>query len=142
TAAEATLIYEAGAYPGSPVGSGMNVLLSPYEVPSLQIDGYDVVVNRPRSSAYRAPGGTNAAFASETVMDELAEKLGMDPLEFRLINGAREGTRKPDGPRFGVIGYLDTVKAIRDSEHYRTPLEGPHRGRGVASGYWGNWGGK
>ncbi len=142
TAAEATLIYEAGAYPGSPVGSGMNVLLSPYEVPNLQIDGYDVVVNRPRSSAYRAPGGTNAAFASETVMDELAEQLGLDPLEFRLINGAREGTRKPDGPRFGVIGYLDTVKAIQASEHYRTPLEGPHRGRGVASGFWGNWGGK
>ena len=142
TAAEVWMAYEAGAYPGSPVGSGMNVILSPYRIENLQIDGYDVVVNKPRSSAYRAPGGTNAAYAAEAVIDELAEKVGLDPLAFRLLNGAKEGDRRGDGPAFRRIGYLETVRAIQESEHYRTPLTGPNRGRGVASGYWGNWGGK
>ncbi|MDQ1300817.1 MAG: hypothetical protein QG637_737, partial [Chloroflexota bacterium] len=142
TAAEAWLAYEAGAFPGSPVGSGMNVILAPYRIANLQIDGYDVVVNKPRAAAYRAPGGTNAAYAAEAVIDELCEKLGLDPLEFRLLNGAKEGDRRGDGPAYRRIGYLETVQAIQASEHYRTPLEGPNRGRGVASGYWGNWGGK
>jgi CO/xanthine dehydrogenase Mo-binding subunit len=142
TAAQVWMAYEAGAYPGSPVGSGMSVILAPYNLPNVQIDGYDVVVNKPRASAYRAPGGTNAAYASETVIDELAEKLGIDPVTFRLINGAKEGDRRPDGPIYRRIGYLETVKAIQESEHFKTPLTGPNRGRGLASGYWGNWGGK
>ncbi len=142
TAVEVWMAYEAGGFPGSPVGSGMSVILSPYRLDNLQIDGYDVVVNKPRTSAYRAPGGTNAAYAAEAVIDELAGKLGIDPLEFRLINGVKEGDRRPDGPVYRRIGYLETVKAIQESAHYKTPLTGPNRGRGIASGYWGNWGGK
>lgn len=142
TAAEAFLAYEAGAYPGSPVGSGAGVIFGPYHIENVLIDGYDVVVNKPRAAAYRAPGGSNAAFASETVIDELAEKLRIDPLEFRLMNGAKEGHRRPDGPVYGQIGYLETVRAAMNSSHYRSPLGGPNRGRGVASGYWGNYGGK
>ncbi len=142
TAAQAYLAYAAGAYPGSPVGSGVGVILAPYQIENVQIDGYDVVVNKPRAAAYRAPGGTNAAFASETVIDELADQLGIDPLEFRRINAAEEGTRRGDGAVYGKIGYRETVEAAMHSPHYQTPLEGPHRGRGVASGYWGNYGGK
>jgi CO/xanthine dehydrogenase Mo-binding subunit len=142
TAAEAELIYEAGAYPGSPVGAGCGVIFAPYRLDNLQIDGYDVVVNRPKASAYRAPGGTNAAFASETVVDELAEKLGIDPIEFRLRNAVREGDRRPDGPEYKRIGLIETLEAARSHPHYSAPLAGKHRGRGVAAGYWGNWGGK
>jgi CO/xanthine dehydrogenase Mo-binding subunit len=142
TAAQAELIYEAGAYPGSPVGAGGGVILAPYRLDNVQIDGYDVVVNRPKTGAYRAPGGTNAAFASETVMDEVAEKLGMDPLEFRRINAVVEGDRRADGPMFARIGYLETVEAAMNHPHYKTPLEGKNRGRGVASGFWFNGGGK
>jgi CO/xanthine dehydrogenase Mo-binding subunit len=147
TAAQAYLAYEAGAYPGSPVGAGMSTILGSYRLDNVQVDGYDVVVNRPRSAAYRAPGATNAAFASETVIDELAEKLGIDPLEFRAINGAQEGDRRVDGPAFKRIGYLETVEAARQHPHYSAPLGAPSfdglkRGRGVASGSWGNYGGK
>jgi CO/xanthine dehydrogenase Mo-binding subunit len=142
TAAEVWMAYEAGAFPGSPVGAGMGIILAPYRIEHLQIDGYDVVVNKPRASAYRAPGATNAAYAGEAVIDELAEKVGLDPLAFRLLNGVREGDRRGDGPAYRRIGYLETLRAIQASEHYRTPLGGPNRGRGVASGYWGNWGGK
>lgn len=142
TAAQAYLAYEAGAYPGSPVRSGAGVIFAPYNIENVQVDGYDVVVNKPRAAAYRAPGGSNAAFASETVIDELAEKLGIDPLEFRRMNGAKEGDRRADGPIYGKIGFMETLEAAMQSEHYQTPLEGPNRGRGVACGYWGNYGGK
>ena len=138
TAAQAELIYEAGAYPGSPVGAGAGVIFAPYRLENLQIDGYDVVVNRPKTGAYRAPGGTNAAFASETVLDELAEAIGMDPLELRRRNAAVEGDRRADGPTYGRIGYLETVEAAMNSAHYKTPLMGKYRGRGVASGFWFN----
>jgi xanthine dehydrogenase molybdenum-binding subunit len=142
TAAQAELIYEAGAYPGSPVGAGGGVILAPYRLENLQIDGYDVIVNRPKTAAYRAPGGTNAAFASETVINELAEKLGIDPLEFRRRNGVVEGDRRADGPTYGHIGFLQTLDTAINSAHYKSPLEGKNRGRGVASGFWFNGGGK
>ena len=146
TAAQATMMYAAGAYPGSPVESGMGVIFAPYRLKNVLIDGYDVVTNLPRAAAYRAPGGTNAAYASETVIDELAEKLGMDPLDFRLLNGAKEGDRRPDGPINNRVGFLETLQAAKASEHYNSPLPQPvdkyHKvGRGVASGFWFNWGG-
>lgn len=147
TAAQAELIYEAGAYPGSPVGAGSAVILAPYRLENVQIDGYDVVVNKPKTSAYRAPGGTNAAFASEAVIDELAEKLGIDPLAFRQRNAAVEGDRRPDGPTYFRIGYLETVEAALAHPHYKAPLDkvgpdGKLHGRGVASGFWFNGGGR
>lgn len=143
TAAQVWTAYEAGAFPGSPVGAGCMTILTAYDLENLQIDGFDVVVNKPKTAAYRAPGATNAAFASETVIDELAEKLGIDPLEFRRINGAKEGTAQPAGPKFPRIGFLETLEAARTSEHYRSPLptsDGKFVGRGVASGFWFNAG--
>lgn len=145
TAATAYMAYEAGAYPGSPVGAGAGCILTPYRIPNVQIDGYDVCVNKPKSNAYRAPGATNAAFGSETVVDELAEALGIDPLEFRIKNGVTEGDRRPDGPEHPRIGCIETTEAAKSSAHYSAPLEpssdGKLRGRGVASGYWFNFNG-
>jgi xanthine dehydrogenase molybdenum-binding subunit len=140
TAAQAYLAYEAGAYPGSPVGAGAMCVFACYDIPHVAVDGYDVVVNKPATSAYRAPGATNAAFAVETVVDELCEKLKIDPLDFRAKNGAREGTRRADGPVYPRIGMIETVEAARQHPHYQAPLGGAHRGRGVASGFWFNIG--
>jgi xanthine dehydrogenase molybdenum-binding subunit len=140
TAAQAYLAYEAGAYPGSPVGPGAMCIFACYDVPNVEVDGYDVVVNKPATSAYRAPGATNAAFASETVVDEICEQLKIDPLDFRIKNAAREGTRRADGPVYPRIGMIETAEAAKNTEHYKTPLKGPYRGRGVASGFWFNVG--
>ena len=138
TAASASLLYEAGAFPGSPVPSGCRTMLAPYVIPNAHIEGYDVVVNTQKSAAYRAPGSPAAAFAAESVVDELARKLGIDPVEFRLLNASKEGTRQPAGPVFRRIGNVEMLEAARDHAHYQTPLEGKHRGRGVASGAWFN----
>ena len=142
TAAELQLLFEAGAFPGSPVAAGCMTVLAPYDLENFQIDGYDVVLNKPKTCAYRAPGATNPAMAAETILDEIAEKLGLDPLEIRRLNGAKEGTAQPAGPQFKRIGYLETVEAIQNSAHYQSPPpqseNGKLRGRGVATGFWFN----
>ena len=138
TAADATLIYEAGAFPGSPVPSGCRTMLAPYVIPNVHIEGLDVLVNTQKSAAYRAPGSPAAAFAAESVVDELANKLGIDPIEFRLLNASKEGTRQPAGPVFRRIGNVEMLEAARDHDHYQTPIDGKYRGRGVASGGWFN----
>jgi CO/xanthine dehydrogenase Mo-binding subunit len=137
-AAEAHLTYEAGAFPGSPVSPACQCMMAPYNIPNAWIEGYDVVVNKPKAAAYRAPGVTSAAFTMETALDELAEKLGIDPLDFRLRNSAKEGTRAATGPVWPRVGFEDVLQAAKDHPHYAAPLNGPYRGRGVASGFWRN----
>jgi len=138
TAAEAHLVYEAGAFPGSPVGGGARCMFAPYNIPNGYIEAFDVLVNTPKTAAYRAPGAPIAAFATEQIIDELCLKLSIDPLEFRLLNASHEGTRQVTGPVFARIGCVETLEAAMQHPHYTAPLGGPNRGRGMASGFWGN----
>jgi CO/xanthine dehydrogenase Mo-binding subunit len=140
TAAEIWMAYEAGGFPGAPFAGGAMTTLGPYDIENLKIDAFDVVLNRPKVAAYRAPGAPSSAFACESVIDELAEQCGIDPLDFRIMNGAREGTAQPAGPKYKRIGFLETCEALKNSEHYRSKLAGRNRGRGVASGFWFNAG--
>ena len=138
-AIKAKLAFDAGAFPGSPVAGGTRTMIGPYVIPNAYLEGLDVVTNVQKSSAYRAPGSPASAFAIESVVDELAEKLGFDPIEFRLINAAKEGTRQPaNGPVYRKIGLIETLEAARDHAHYRSELTGSNVGRGIASGAWFN----
>ena len=143
TAGHVYLAFEAGAYPGSFVENACNTVFASYDIENILIDGYDVVDNKPKTGAYRAPGTPNAALAAETAIDDLARELGIDPVELRLLNAAREGTRRPDGTAYPAIGMVEVAEALRDHDHYRSPLPSPstpHRrvGRGFAMGYSGN----
>ena len=140
TAAQAYLAFEAGAFPGSPVGLGATTIFSPYNISNILIDGYDVVVNKPKVASYRAPGAPQAVFASEQLLDDLAVKLGMDPLELRLKNAATEGSRRVTGQPYPRIGVVELIEAMQQHPHYNTPLSGPNQGRGVAVGLWYNIG--
>ncbi len=140
-AAQAYLAYEAGGYPGAPVDEAAMCIFSAYNIPNVLIDGVDVLVNKPKSAAYRAPGATNAAFACETVIEEIADMLGLDSIYLRLMNSAREGTRRPDGPVYPRIGCVEVLEALKMTDHFNTPIEGANRGRGIALGYWMNEGG-
>jgi xanthine dehydrogenase molybdenum-binding subunit len=139
-AGEAWLAYDAGAFPGGMIGPGCMCVFSCYDLSAARVDGYDVLNNKPKTQAYRAPGATQAAFACESLMDELAEKLGIDPIELRLKNAVKEGSRRVDGPVYPRIGFVETLKAAQASPHWQTPLTGANRGRGIASGYWFNIG--
>jgi CO/xanthine dehydrogenase Mo-binding subunit len=142
TAASAYMLFESGAYYGgnSWAARAGFCMFAPYDIPHGRIEGYDVVVNKPKSGAYRAPSATHVAFAYESVIDEISEKIGVDPIEFRLKNAAREGTRRIDGVAFPRIGFEETMRAAMDTAHYQTPIRGPFRGRGVACGWWPNFG--
>ena len=113
---------------------------APYDLEHVKILGYDVVSNRPKVAAYRAPGAPISEYAVESVIDEMAKKLGVDPIEFRLKNAAKEGTKAAYGPQFGPIGLVETLEEAKKSDHWNAPL-GPNQGRGVASGFWFNIGG-
>ena len=140
-AADVLLKYQAGAFPGSPVGPGSMTALACYDVPNFSIVGYDVVTNPPKVAAYRAPGAPISAFGVESAMDDLALKLGMDPIALREKNAVRDGVKAAYGPTFRNIGYVETLEAIKNHPHYAAPL-GPNQGRGVAVGFWFNIGGE
>ena len=140
TAGEAWLAYDAGAFPGGMIGPGCMCVFSCYDLPNAVVDGYDVCDNKPKTQPYRAPGATQAAFACEQVIDELAQKLGIDPIEFRLKNAAKEGVRRVDGPVYPRVGLVECLEAAKNSDHYKTKLTGKNRGRGIAAGFWFNIG--
>ena len=140
TAMKGWMAYDAGAFAGSPMMPGVMTMFTPYDCANLYVEGYDIVLNRSKTAAYRAPGAPQAEFAAEMVVNELAEVLGMDPIELRLMNAAKEGTQTIYGPKFKKVGLVECLEAARDSEHYKAAIaEG--RGRGVAAGFWFNIGG-
>ncbi len=141
TAAQTVLKYQSGAFPGSPVQQGCICSLALYDLPNALTVGYDVLCNRPKVTAYRAPGAPIGTYGVESCMDELAHALKMDPLKLREINAARDGTKAVHGPTWANIGYQKTLEAARATEHLKAPL-GPNQGRGFASGYWHNAGGE
>ena len=140
--AKAFLAFEAGAYRGSAVNAGAMCMLNMYKIDNILIDANDVVVNKPKTSAYRAPGAPQATYPVECLVDEICETLGMDPIEFRLKNATKEGDRQTSGVPFGNIGNIDVLEAAKASPHYKAELSGKWQGRGVASGFWFNGGGQ
>jgi len=142
TAGQAYMAYEAGAFPGSPLSGGMNGVFGSYKIPNILIDGYDVVVNKPKSAAYRAPGTPAGTFAGESLLNEMAQRLDIDPMELRIKNAAKDGDDRPWGGKWGVIGNLQVMEAMKNHPHYTSELQGENRGRGVSMGYWSNAGGE
>ena len=140
TAVDADLWYESGSFPGPLMGLGMMCLTAPYEIEHYHIKGYNVLVNKPFMRPYRAPLAPNAAHATESIIDEICEQIGMDPIEFRLKNAAKKGTKAAYGPVYPEIGLVATLEAAKAHPHYSAPL-GPNQGRGLASGFWMNIGG-
>ncbi len=141
TAVQGTFALHAGAFPGGPVRGAVGCCVTPYDIANVHVVGYDVVSNRPKVVAYRAPGAPIGAYPVECVLDEIAAAIGMDPLELRLKNAAKKGVKAAYGPVHNRIGYEETLKAALAHPHYKAPL-GPNQGRGVASGFWFNAGGE
>ena len=144
-AAYADIRLEAGAYPEAFIEAAAKCVFSCYDVPSMKIDAYDVVVNKPSSAPYRAPASPQVAFATETVIDEICNIKGYDPIDFRLNNVAEKGTRTALGPKYRTIGLKECLEAAKESDHWKSELDsnpktGKKRGRGIASGYWFNIG--
>ena len=142
TAASAVFRMQGGAFPGmAPTGMALECAFANYQLPAVHHTGYDVLSNRPKSAAYRAPGSPMAAFAVESLVDEMCRELKLDPIEVRLLNGSREGTKSSFGPTFRKIGLIETLEAAKSHPNLKIEL-GPNQGRGIASGFWMNHGGE
>ncbi len=141
TAAKGIFRLQGGAFPGAPGDMTAMCAFAPYDLTNVKQIGYDVMANRPKQAAYRAPGAPMGAFAVESVIDELCNKLGLDPIDVRLKNAAKEGTKASYGPRYDRIGLVETLEAAKAHPHYAAPLE-PGQGRGVSCGFWFNHGGE
>jgi CO/xanthine dehydrogenase Mo-binding subunit len=134
-------IFDAGAFAGAPLGIALLLMGSCYRVPHLDLRGYEVLTHKPGNGAYRAPGAVQGTFAIESLMDELARTLGLDPLELRLRNASRPGDPMVTGQPWPAMGLVECLERLR-AERARwsrdpAPLEGRlRRGTGVAVGGW------
>ncbi len=141
TAAFAELRFQNGAFPFTWAEFGAMTSWACYDFKNVKSVSKDVVLNRPKCAAYRAPSAPIAAFAIESTMDLVAKAIDMDPVEFRMKNAAKEGTKSSYGPVYGPIGIGPTLQAAKDHPHMKAPL-GKNQGRGMACGFWFNFGGQ
>ena len=139
TAAQGTFRLQGGAFPGAPAALSGECGFAPYKLPAVQYSAYEVMANRPKAAAYRAPGAPMGAFAVESVVEEMCERLGLDPIEVRLKNAVKEGDKSSYGPNFARIGLVECLEAAKAHPHYNSPVpEG--QGRGFSCGFWYNFG--
>lgn len=141
TAGRVEFRMQGGAFPGAPVDMALYCAFAAYNVPALEHIGYDVLANRPKCAAYRAPGSPMGAFAVESLVDEMCRELGLDPLEVREKNAVKSGDVASYGPKFGSIGLEEVLAATRAHPNLAAEL-GENQGRGVATGYWFNHSGE
>ena len=140
TAAEAELFFQTGAFTGSMFFNAPQAMFTRYALDNIKTTSWEVVSNRPKVNAFRAPCVPQIVFGVEGIIDELARKIGMDPIDFRLKNAMKEGDTTIYGQTFGPIGFVETLEAAKACDHYTSPVpEG--QGRGLAAGFWFNRGG-
>ena len=133
--------FQAGCYPGSPVGRACTFSFSCYSIPNADVQGLDVVSNRPNVAAYRGPGAPQGNYVFESILDEIADELGMDPWELRKRNMIKPDEPTIYGAKIGEAGIEECIDAVRNHPNAKAKL-GPNQGRGIAIGYWGNAGGE
>jgi CO/xanthine dehydrogenase Mo-binding subunit len=139
TAMQGRVVFDAGAYAGAPVGIALLLMGSYYQVPHLDLRGYEVLTHKPGVGAYRAPGAVQGTFVVESMMDELARTLGLDPLDFRLKNASKPGDPMVTGqpwPKMGLRECLERLQQERKNRSRPTTAAGRRVGVGVAVGGW------
>ena len=98
TAARAVLRYQNGAFPAASAAYGAMAAFAAYDLDAVDSQGYDVVTNRPKQAAYRAPGAPMAVFGVECVVDELCQQLGLDPWTCASAMPRARAREPPTGP--------------------------------------------
>jgi CO/xanthine dehydrogenase Mo-binding subunit len=136
TAHDAWMVFDGGAYGGhKPVPNvdigGARKAGGVYRIPNCRIQSYVVYTNHVPGGFMRAPGDSQVIFAMESHVDEIAYKLGMDPLEFRLKNLMQEGDADPTGEVWQDLRWRESVDAAVAHSNWGKPKP-PNVGRGVA----------
>ena len=139
TAMDSEIALDAGAFKGSPAATGAMCMYAPYLCENQRTVALDVLTNTPKTAAYRAPGAPQAHLAVECVLNEIAAEIGMDPIDFRMLNAVDEGDRAFHGAKYRTIGLKETLRQAQAHPHYAQGLK-ENQGRGVAVGFWFNFG--
>ncbi|MCH9018354.1 MAG: molybdopterin-dependent oxidoreductase [Chloroflexi bacterium] len=134
-ARQARLVFNSGAYgafkPRVYLG-GADRSGGPYVIPHVSIDSYMVYTNNVPCGHMRAPAKPQVHFAVESHMDMIAEEMGIDPYQFRLINVLKVGDASPTGKEFLEIRAEDTLRGAAEAAGWDKPKSGPNIGRGMA----------
>lgn len=128
--------YDNGAGAGWHAGLTAGFLGGTYRIPNFDIRGHEVATNKTPVDAYRAPGATQAYFALESAMDELAAQLDIDPIELRLHNVSREGDPTADGRRWPLVASVEVLEEAKRHPLYTSPAA-DGEAVGIALGSWG-----
>ena len=104
-----------GAFPGSPVAVACMTGLSPYNIANFQVDGYDVLVNKPKIHGLsRARRRQCRLWRWSRWWMNWRSKCGIDPLDFRIKNAVKEGSPSVAGPAFKRIGYVEVLRGDQE----------------------------
>ena len=138
TALDCEFVMDDGCYPAGMGGLAGILVGSPYRIESYRIRTSEVLTFKPSVGAYRAPCAPQAAFALEQALDELARKLGMDPIELRLLNAARPGDPMAHRAPWPSMGLSQVLEALyrHPAWQNREAARRAGRGVGVAVGGW------
>ena len=137
-ALQARVVFNSGAYGGFKPAPGVNLggaakAGGPYRIPNVKVDALQVYTNTIPGGFMRAPGEPQAAFAAECQMDMVAQRLGMDPMQFRMKNLLQEGDENPLGSVYSGIKASETLEAAVSASGYGEPKP-ENVGRGIAMG--------
>ncbi len=138
TGLRSRLVFDSGAFSEWTVESiGAVLVAGPYRWESYDIRAYGVETNRVGTGSYRGPGGPQASFALESLMDELAAKLGIDAMDLRMRNAVTPGDRMVDGEAWVRIGTREVLSEIRDHPLWQRRDSLPDgEAVGIAVGVW------
>ncbi|MDB5076978.1 MAG: aldehyde oxidase and xanthine dehydrogenase molybdopterin binding protein, partial [Chloroflexi bacterium] len=136
TALKARIVADNGAYSAESAGLAGVLLGGSYKWPNLEITAYDVMSHKTGSSAYRAPGAPQAAFAIEGQMAEMARALDLDPLEFRIKNTVETGDPLPDGEPLPLIGGRQVLEKLAEHPLWTNRSNKPGEGVGISYAWW------
>jgi len=144
TARHVRLIYDTGAYSGNgptTVTLSVQLVCGLYRIPNLFVEGYCVYTNKMSSGSMRGPSGPQTTFALESHTDNLAKKIGMDPLDFRLRNLLEKGEKTGVGQTLVDVDYKKVVQAAADTIGWKTIKKEKYVGKGMACIFWlsGGW---
>jgi CO/xanthine dehydrogenase Mo-binding subunit len=138
TGLRSRILADCGAFADYSASSlAATLVAGPYRWPAVDLSAYGVLTNRVGVGTYRAPSGPPTAFAIESALDELATKLGIEPLELRRRNAAGEGEPMVDEGTWVRLGTPEVLDALGRDGRWRARADvGPDEGVGVAIGYW------